>query len=126
MTPDGLRYSKEHEWTRLDENIVVVGITDYAQGELGDIVFIELPSSGISVTAGDTIATVEAVKAVSDVYSPVSGQIIEVNDALRTAPDSVNKDAYGNGWMVKIKPSNLIEMDKLLTGAQYRELIGEL
>mgnify|MGYP000141373445 CR=1 FL=1 len=89
MTPDELRYSKEHEWAKLDDDTVIIGITDYAQSELGDIVFIELPSSGTSVVAGDAIATVEAVKAVSDIYSPVSGQIIEVNDALRTAPDNV-------------------------------------
>ena len=126
MTPDGLFYTKTHEWARVEGDAVYVGITDYAQSELGDMVFIELPSPGREVSVGEAFATIEAVKAVSDVYSPVSGEIVEVNETLRTAPDTVNKDPYGDGWMVKIKMSNPAETEELISSEDYKKLIGEL
>jgi len=125
MTLDGLLYTKEHEWMRIDGDIAVVGITDYAQGELGDIVFVELPAPGKMVASGDVALTVEAVKAVSDVYAPVAGKIVAVNDVLRTAPDTVNKDPYGTGWMVKIKMSAPGDFSGLLSPSDYKKLIAE-
>jgi len=125
MVLDNLLYTKEHEWARAEGDTLVLGITDYAQSELGDIVFVELPHKGKSFSAGDSIATIEAVKAVSDVYSPVSGQIIEINESIRTAPDAVNKDPYGTGWMIKVKMSNPAELKGLLSPGDYKKLIGE-
>ncbi|MCD6418165.1 glycine cleavage system protein GcvH [bacterium] len=125
MVRDDLLYTKEHEWIKADGDVGIVGITDYAQSELGDIVFIELPAAKKSIAAGEAFATIEAVKAVSDVYAPVSGEIIEVNEALRTAPDIVNNDPYGDGWMVKIKMSDRSELDNLLSPQDYKDLIGE-
>jgi glycine cleavage system H protein len=122
--PNNLRYSKEHEWAKNENGIIVVGITDFAQGELGDIVFIDLPEIGKKVAQNDSFGTIEAVKAASDIYSPVGGEITEVNNALTDAPEIINKDPYGQGWMIKIKPSNMAEMDKLLDADAYKALIA--
>ena len=125
MVRDDLYYTKEHEWAKVEGDTAIVGITDYAQSELGDILYVELPDVGKTVSAGDVLATVEAVKAVSDVYAPLSGEVIEVNEALSTTPEVINKDPYGEGWMVKIKISNPDEVNQLLSPADYRNLIGE-
>lgn len=122
--PAELKYTKEHEWAKLEGDIVTVGITDYAQGELGDVVFVEMPATGDKVEAEDTFGTIEAVKAVSDLFSPVSGEIIEINEELENTPETVNKDPYGAGWMIKIKLSDPSEVEGLLNADGYKELIG--
>ncbi|MFQ5583519.1 MAG: glycine cleavage system protein GcvH [Calditrichia bacterium] len=121
--PEDLKYSKEHEWARVEGDTVVVGITDYAQGELGDIVYVELPEKGTVVAKDESFGTIEAVKAVSDLFSPVSGEVIEVNEELNDAPEDINSDPYGKGWMIKIKYSNAAELDELLSKEKYEELI---
>ncbi len=123
--PEELKYSKDHEWVRVEGDIAVVGITDYAQSELGDIVYVELPEVGTKVQKGDTVATVEAVKTAADVYSPVSGEVVEVNSALEEHAELINKDPYGEGWIVKIKMSNPDELNELLSAEEYKKLIGE-
>jgi glycine cleavage system H protein len=123
--PDNLKYSKEHEWAKDEKGVIIIGITDYAQGELGDIVFIDLPEAGATVSQNDSFGTIEAVKAASDIYSPVSGEIIEVNTVLTDAPEIINQDPYGQGWMVKVKPSLLSEMDALLDAEGYKHLTAE-
>ncbi|NOX35981.1 MAG: glycine cleavage system protein GcvH [Calditrichaeota bacterium] len=121
--PEELKYTKDHEWARVDGDTVVVGITDYAQSELGDIVYVELPEVGAQVSQGESFGTIEAVKAVSDLYAPVSGEVIEVNEKLNDSPELVNQDPYGEGWMIKIKISNPAELDELLDKAQYEALL---
>ena len=123
--PENLRYTNEHEWVRTEGAIGVVGITDYAQGELGDIVFVELPAKGKKVKQGETFGSIEAVKAVSDLFAPVSGEVVEVNPALEKTPEAVNKDPYGTGWMVKIKLAAPAETGKLLDAAAYRTFVGK-
>lgn len=123
--PENLRYTKDHEWIRIEGNVGTVGITDYAQSELGDIVFVELPSVGKSVLQGQSFGTVEAVKAVSDLYAPVSGEVIEVNPALEKTPELINKEPYEGGWMIRIKISNASEVNNLLDAKKYRELVGK-
>jgi len=123
-TPDTLRYTKEHEWIRVDGDVATIGITDYAQGELGDIVYVTLPAKDADVRQMAAFGTVEAVKTVSDLYAPVSGTIIDVNTALNDAPDRVNKSPFDGGWMIKVRMSNPAELEGLLTPAAYRELIG--
>ena len=123
--PEKLRYTKDHEWFRLDADIGVVGITDFAQGELGDVVFVELPPVGKQVEQGETFGTIEAVKAVSDLYAPVSGEVIEVNVALEKQSELVNKEPYDGGWMIKIRIKNKSELSNLLDVNKYRELIGK-
>ncbi len=123
--PKELKYTKDHEWARIEGDVATVGITDYAQGELGDIVFVELPKAGSSVSQGDSFGTIEAVKAVSDLYAPLSGEITEVNAALDEAPETVNNSPYGDGWMIKIKISDPSEVDNLLSADDYEKLIGE-
>jgi glycine cleavage system H protein len=123
--PDNLKYTKDHEWIRIEGETGTIGITDYAQGELGDVVFVELPAPGKSVKQHDSFGTIEAVKAVSDLYAPMSGTVTEVNPAVAAAPDAVNKDPYGKGWMVKIKLASAGEAAELLTAAAYRSLIGK-
>jgi glycine cleavage system H protein len=120
---EGLRYSNTHEWVKVEGNTAVIGITDFAQGELSDIVMVELPKPGREVKAGDSIGVIEAVKAVSDLYSPVSGKVLEVNSALASAPETINKDAYGAGWIVKLELSNASEAEKLMNAAAYKEFI---
>ena len=122
--PDNLFYTKEHEWVNLKENKAVIGITDYAQGQLGDVIFIEFPKVGQEVNAGDVFGEVEAVKTVSELYAPVSGTIIELNEELENSPDLVNNDPYGDGWIIKISPNNPNERDELMNFLSYEELIG--
>lgn len=124
---DGLRYTKEHEWVRLEEGgQAVIGITDHAQHELGDIVFVQLPKPGTPVTQMKTFGTIESVKAASDLYSPVTGQVIEANSSLESSPEIVNKEPYGGGWMVTIRLSNPAELDQLLDAAAYRAFLKTL
>ena len=123
--PDNLKYTKEHEWIRVEGETGFVGITDYAQGELGDVVFVELPAKGKKVKRGETFGTVEAVKAVSDLYAPVSGEVVEANPMLEKTPELVNKEPYGNGWMIKLRLGNPGELSALLDAKKYRELIGK-
>lgn len=123
--PDGLRYTKDHEWVRIDGNTATVGITDFAQGELGDIVYIDINTAGQQVSQHAVFGTVEAVKTVSDLFMPVSGKVLEINPALEGSPEKVNQDPYGEGWMVKVEIGNPLEVDSLLTPAQYKELIGQ-
>ncbi len=121
--PAGLKYTKDHEWIKLEGNIAIVGITDFAQGELGDIVYVDINTVGQSVAQGEVFGTVEAVKTVSDLYMPVSGKVTEVNPVLDGSPEKVNEDAYGEGWMIKIEVSG--PTTDLLTADQYKELIGK-
>lgn len=122
--PSELKYTKEHEWVKLDGNTATVGITDYAQGELGDIVFIELPSVGDEVAAMKPFGTIEAVKAVSDMFSPLSGKVVEVNSALDDDPMIINRDPYGEGWMIKIEVSAEAELEQLLDSDGYHKIIS--
>lgn len=121
IIPDDLRYTEEHEWVRIEDDLAVVGITDYAQNELGDIVFIELPEVGDDVVATEAFGTIEAVKTVSDLYSPVSGTVEEVNEALTDSPDLVNKEPYSDGWMIKVKYTEIPE--NLLNAKEYRRMV---
>jgi glycine cleavage system H protein len=123
--PENLKYTKEHEWILVNGDTGTIGITDHAQGELGDVVFVELPGAGKNVKQGETFGSIEAVKAVSDLYAPVSGSIVEINKELGTTPEVVNKDPYGKGWMIKIKIVNPGELASLLDAAAYRALTGK-
>ena len=123
-TPDDLKYAETHEWVRVEGDIATVGITDHAQHELTDIVFVELPHAGDTVTQGKGCAVVESVKAASDIYAPVSGDVLETNPALSDNPALVNDDPYGNGWFFKIRMSNPAELDKLKSPSDYKEQIG--
>ena len=123
--PLNLKYTKDHEWISIDGNIATVGITDFAQRELGDIVYIEVETIGETLNADDVFGTVEAVKTVSDLFLPMTGKIIEFNESLDSSPEDVNTDPYVNGWMVKIEIENIDELDNLLSADQYKELIGE-
>ena len=123
--PSELKYTKDHEWVRIEGDRGTVGITEYAQGELGDIVFVELPEKGRMVEAGKSFGTIEAVKAVSDLYAPVSGEIVAINEALKDTPEMINKEPYGGGWMVTIKLTNPSEASALLDAGAYQKLIGK-
>ena len=123
--PENLQYTKEHEWLRKDGANGVVGITDYAQGELGDVVYVDLPAVGRIVKQGESCGTIEAVKAVSDIFSPISGEILELNAALADKSELVNSDPYGAGWMFTIKPTNPAELSGLLDAAAYKALVGK-
>jgi len=118
--PDDLRFTKEHEWVRVEGDIATVGISEYAQGELGDIVFVELPQVGDGATQFESIANIEAVKAVSDLYAPMSGEVTEVNNNLEGDPQVINKDPYGDGWILKIKISDASEADNLMSPEDYK------
>ncbi|MDR2127214.1 MAG: glycine cleavage system protein GcvH [Prevotellaceae bacterium] len=121
--PSNLKYSNDHEWIRVEDNhTAVVGITDFAQSQLGDIVFVDIQTEGETLSAGEVFGAIEAVKTVSDALMPVSGKIIEVNTELENAPELVNKDPYGNGWMIKIEMTNPNELTDLLTAEQYQEI----
>ncbi len=122
-TPQELYYSQEHEWARIEADTAIVGITDYAQGELGDVVFVDLPQPGTMVEKGSVFATIEAVKAVADMYAPVSGEIIEINQNLDDSPELVNQSPYIDGWMVKIEMSNPNEIEELMNSEEYIKLI---
>jgi len=121
--PDNLKYTQDHEWILVDGDVATVGITDFAQGELGDIVFVEIETEGESLDIGEIFGTVEAVKTVSDLFMPVSGEVIEVNETLADDPEVVNKDPYGNGWMIKIKIANEAELSDLLSPEEYKKMI---
>jgi glycine cleavage system H protein len=123
--PNDLRFTKSHEWVKTNpDGTVTIGITDHAQGLMGDMVYVELPQAGAAVTAGKECGVVESVKAASDVYAPVSGEVVEANGALGDAPESVNKDCYGAGWMFRVKPSNSAELNGLLDAKAYAELVA--
>jgi glycine cleavage system H protein len=123
--PERYRYTKEHEWIDLKGDVATVGITDYAQHELGDVVFVELPKAGSKTVAGKSFGTVESVKAVSEVYSPVSGEVIEANAALHDAPEKINTDPHGAGWLIKIRLSNAAEIAGLMDAAAYEAYIAD-
>jgi glycine cleavage system H protein len=124
IVPTGLKYAKSHEWVKVEGEFAVVGISDHAQHELTDVVFVELPALNRKVKAGETCAVVESVKTASDVYSPVSGEVVETNRTVTENPALVNSDPYGNGWFFKLKLANASELDALLSADQYRALIG--
>lgn len=124
-TPADLRYTSDHEWVRIDGDIATIGITDYAQDALGDVVFVQLPDVGSIVKAAASISEVESTKSVSDIYAPVSGEVIEVNDALEADPSVLNSDAYGNGWIFKVRLSDSSEIDTLLSASDYEALLGK-
>lgn len=121
--PEGLEYTKDHEWVKIDGNIATVGITDFAQGELGDIVYVDITTVGQEVAAHEIFGSVEAVKTVSDLYMPLSGKVLEVNPVLESSPEKVNSDPYGEGWMIKVQISG--SPKGLFSAAQYKELIGK-
>ena len=123
--PENLKYTKDHEWVSIDSDIATVGVTEFAQSELGDIVFVELDTEGDTMDQNEVFGTIEAVKTVSDLFMPLSGEITEVNSGLEDAPESVNESPYENGWMIKIKLSDKSELDGLLDVAAYKELIGQ-
>ena len=121
--PNKLLYTKEHEWADFSGDDVTIGITEFAQSQLGDIIFLEFPDIGDEITHGISFGEIEAVKAVSELFAPVSGTVTAVNETLEEAPEKVNQDCYGEGWLIKVKPKNHVEKDNLLTSAQYSELI---
>ncbi len=123
MYPADLKYTKDHEWVRSDSAEATIGITDYAQAQLGDVVFVELPAVGRTIKQGEVFGTIESVKAVSELYAPVSGEVVAVNDALSTSPETVNKDPHG-AWIIKVKPSNAGELGSLLDATAYGALVG--
>ncbi|MDF1570705.1 MAG: glycine cleavage system protein GcvH [Bacteroidales bacterium] len=122
--PSELKYTKDHEWVRIEGDTATVGVTDFAQGELGDVVFVEIETEGETLSQGETFGTIEAVKTVSDLFMPVGGEVIEVNEKLEDTPDIVNSDPYGDGWMVKIRIEDASEADDLLSASDYEDLIG--
>ena len=122
--PSNLQYTKDHEWVKIENGVATIGITDFAQGELGDIVFVELPEAGKSFNAGDAFGTIEAVKTVTDLFSPISGKIVAINEGLDSDPGKVNSDPYGDGWLVKIRLSDPDEKDELMSSIAYEEIIG--
>jgi glycine cleavage system H protein len=123
--PSNLLYTKDHEWARLEGDTAVVGITEYAQGELGDVVFVELPQVGEQVTKGGSFGTIEAVKAVSDLFAPFSGEVLAINGDLENAPETINTSPYENGWMIKIRVSDITEKADLMGPDEYKALVGE-
>ncbi len=122
--PENLKYTREHEWVLVEGNVATVGITDFAQGELGDVVFIEIETEGEDLGKEEVFGTVEAVKTVSDLFMPISGKVMEVNSNLSDSPEVVNDDPYGNGWMIKIEISNPAELNELMSAAEYAEMVG--
>ncbi len=122
--PENLKYTREHEWIRVDGDVAVVGITDFAQGELGDIVFVEIETVGETLEKGETFGTVEAVKTVSDLFMPVAGEVTEFNTALEDGPELINKDPYGDGWMIKIRLSDPAQLDELMDAEAYQAMLG--
>ena len=123
--PEELKYSKEHEWAKVDGNIAIVGISDYAQKELGDIVYVEVPNVGEELSQGDVFGTVEAVKTVSDLYMPVSGKIVEFNEKLNDTPELINTDPYGEGWIIKVEMTNPDELNNLMSAEEYKNMVEE-
>lgn len=123
--PENLKYTSEHEWVRMEGDVAYVGITDYAQQQLGDIVFVDIPSVGETLAEGEIFGTIEVVKTISDLFLPISGEVIEVNEALEENPELVNSDPYGEGWIIKVKVSNSNELDELHDAKSYCNLINE-
>lgn len=123
--PNELKYSKEHEWVKVEGSVATIGITEYAQGELGDIVFVELPEIDDEINEGDTFGSVESVKTVSELYAPISGKVVEVNEELEDSPEFVNESPYEKAWMVKVEISDESQIEALLTAEKYAEMIGE-
>ena len=124
--PNDLKYVKSHEWAKKQpDGTVLIGITDHAQSALGDLVFVEVPKAGRKVNAGEACAVVESVKAASDVYAPISGEVVDANGALANSPETLNQDPYGKGWMFKLKPANTAELDQLLDAAGYEKVVAE-
>jgi glycine cleavage system H protein len=121
--PEELKYTDEHEWAKIEDELVVIGITDYAQDALGEIVYIELPSEGDEITKGDSFGGVESTKSVSDLYAPVSGEVVEVNESLLDSPETINEDPYGDGWLIKVRIHDSDEFDELMDSEQYSEFI---
>ncbi len=122
--PDNLKYTTEHEWIRVEGDEVVIGVTEFAQGELGDVVFLEIETEGENLAKGETFGTIEAVKTVSDLYMPVDGEVMEVNPALEDSPELINSSPFEQGWMIRIKISNPAQLDELMSAEAYAELIG--
>jgi glycine cleavage system H protein len=123
-TPAGLKYSKEHEWVAAEDSVATIGITDFAQEQLGEIVYVELPAVGDKVSKDDPFGVVESVKAVSDIFAPISGTVVEVNQDLPDSPETVNEDPYGDGWLIKIKVSDTAELDDLMDNEEYEEMVA--
>lgn len=123
--PNNVRYTQEHEWIRVEGEIAYVGITDYAQAQLGDIVFVDIPTVGETLKKGETFGTIEVVKTMSDLFLPIGGEVLEQNERLVDQPELVNKDPYGEGWLIKIKPDNLADVDELLNVEAYKAVVGE-
>ncbi|PCH68265.1 MAG: glycine cleavage system protein H [Bacteroidetes bacterium] len=122
--PENLKYTTDHEWIKVDGEEALVGVTDFAQGELGDIVYVEIETQGETLNKEDVFGTIEAVKTVSDLFMPVSGEVLEINDKLESTPEVVNEDPYGDGWLAKIKLSNISELESLLDSSAYKETLG--
>ncbi|MBN4080899.1 glycine cleavage system protein GcvH [Caldithrix abyssi] len=122
--PQDFKYTKEHEWIKVDGDTATIGITDHAQGELGDIIFIEFPDVDQNIEKNDPFGTIEAVKTVADLFAPINGTVVEINESLEKSPQTVNEDAFGDGWIVKVSISDAGELDELLSAEQYAELIG--
>ena len=123
--PEGIKYSKEHEWVLVEDHVAIIGITEYAQQELGDIVYVELPEIGEKIVKDDPFGAVESVKAVSDIYAPVSGTVVEVNDALPDGPETINDDPYGDGWMIKVEMSDKDDLKDLMSAEEYAEYLDQ-
>jgi glycine cleavage system H protein len=123
--PPGLKYSKEHEWVAAEESVATIGITDHAQDQLGEIVYLELPAVGEKISKDDPFGVVESVKAVSDIYAPVSGTVVEVNEGLPESPEVINEDPYGDGWLIKVRISDLSELEDLMDGEEYDEMVAK-
>ncbi len=123
--PENLHYSKDHEWVEVKDGVATVGITDYAQHSLGDVVYVDLPRVGDNLASHEAFGSIESVKAVSEVFTPVAGEIVEVNDGLNDTPESVNSDPYGAAWMIKVKMENALEADAMLNAAEYEEYLSE-
>ncbi|MCK5695174.1 MAG: glycine cleavage system protein GcvH [Desulfobacula sp.] len=121
--PDDVKYTKDHEWAKLDSDIVTIGINDYAQDQLGEIVFVELPEVGDTFSEGDEFGSVESVKAVSEMYIPISGEIVGINEALEDAPELVNESCYDNGWIIKVKPDDVAQLDNLMDKPAYLDML---
>jgi glycine cleavage system H protein len=123
--PNNLKYTKEHEWVLVEGNIGTIGVTEYAQGELGDVVYVDIDPSLSEVKKGESIGTIEAVKTVSDIFAPYTGKVIEINGEIKDSPEVINSDPYGKGWMIKVEISNVAELDELLDASSYQALIGQ-
>jgi glycine cleavage system H protein len=124
MVPDDRKYTQEHEWILIEDGVGTIGVTDFAAGELGDVVFVELPEVGSEFSQGDTVGTIESVKAVADLYQPVSGEIVAINDTVVDSPELVNSDPFEDGWLLKVKLSEITEADQLMDAAAYGQLLG--